>query len=365
MPLQHQKPQRLLALLSITGVLTSGGCQSGWNMPGTQLFGWGSSAPSAETLAGSGPSLTYPISPAEEHNPQAISSLASSSSSRGGPVGQSGAANAGTITASTATSNPGPFGPATAAATNQYYGPAAMAPPAGMPTSAGSALTGVAAQANGYPTGPYPTGASPSGISRSMSGQPTLATPATSSGGINATTAGLSSMSRPQTAPVAAGDGPNNPAADPAVNRYAMPNAVGNAPSSSVSTQLKDTPQTGLSGAQPTESSRGVPSTVGPESGYPYPQTLGPAAAATSSSEQSEKEGTDAAPSPYRPGSTGRSTDFALPSSPVGSSTAAGDWPSSETMPASMPPMPLPSSTPAPAGNGSGFSMPPLSPSGM
>jgi hypothetical protein len=363
MPLQHLKPQRLLTLLSITGALASSGCQSGWNMPGSQLFGWGSPPPSAETLAGSGPSLTYPISPAEEHSPQTISSLASSSASRGGAAAENGTAGGGLVTASTAAANPGPFGPAAPAATSQYYGPAAMAPPAGMPTNAGSAMTGVAAQANGYPTGPYPTGGSPAGITRSVSGQPTMTTPAamsgSGSGGITATTAGLSGMTRPGSASTATEGGPANRAADPAFNRYAMPNAAGGTPGTSVSTQLKDTPPTGMGGGHSAQSSPAAAATVGPEAGYPYPQTLGPPAAVAGSLEDDGTAAGEPTASPYRPGSTGRSTDFSLPPSTSGSGSTA------ELSPAAMPPMPLPSSSTAPATSSGGFSMPPLSPSGM
>ncbi len=170
-------------------------------------------------------------------------------------------------------------------------------------------------------------------------------------------------MGRPASLPTSADNGFTNPAADPALNRYAMPNAVSSTPGSSVSTQLKDTPHTGTGDGQAMPSSRGAPTTVGPDSGYPYPQTLGPAAAATGSAEHDENGAAETPASPYRPGSTGRSTDFSLPTSGSGSSVSGGA--STDFSSAPMPPLPLPTSSPAPASSSGSFSMPPLSPSGM
>ncbi len=56
-----------------TMALLSTGCRS---MPGMGMFGMRGSEPSAETLAGSGPSTTYPPPPSASVTPEAIASIA-------------------------------------------------------------------------------------------------------------------------------------------------------------------------------------------------------------------------------------------------------------------------------------------------
>ena len=104
-----------VALLAVACV-SSTGCKTGWQMPGKDLFSW-SKKPSESTLAGKGPSMTYPQNgPAANHTPNQI---------------------AGSPSPTTRPYVPGSSSPSTAMATN-------------------------AASANGYPTGPYTTNANTS-----------------------------------------------------------------------------------------------------------------------------------------------------------------------------------------------------------
>jgi hypothetical protein len=96
-------------------VLSSTGCKSGWKMPGKDMFSWGRK-PSETTLAGAGPSTTYPKSPALTSTPTQIPN--SSSTKPNAPLGM-----------------------------NSY-------------ASTGANGMGSAAAANGYQTGPYGTSAS-------------------------------------------------------------------------------------------------------------------------------------------------------------------------------------------------------------
>jgi len=74
---------RLAVLAMVSGAFLMTGCSSssGWKMPGSKMFSW-SKKPSETTLAGSGPSaIKYPDSPASKQNPQAIASAAAGTSS--------------------------------------------------------------------------------------------------------------------------------------------------------------------------------------------------------------------------------------------------------------------------------------------
>ncbi len=64
----------LVALCAVAAVMSTG-CKSGPRMPGMNMFAWGSK-PSPETLAGTGPSATYPVPPSVGATPSTIDSVA-------------------------------------------------------------------------------------------------------------------------------------------------------------------------------------------------------------------------------------------------------------------------------------------------
>ncbi len=92
-----QKRTKLKQQLLIAGcagmIVTASGCRSA--MPKWNMFSW-RSAPSAETLAGAGPTITYPTPPGESATPEAIASVAG---------GTSGPATRNVIAASAQTPN--------------------------------------------------------------------------------------------------------------------------------------------------------------------------------------------------------------------------------------------------------------------
>ena len=70
---KRTKLQQQLLIASCTGlIVASAGCRS--SMPKWNMFG--GKAPSAETLAGAGPTITYPAPPSESATPDAIASVA-------------------------------------------------------------------------------------------------------------------------------------------------------------------------------------------------------------------------------------------------------------------------------------------------
>ncbi|WP_372894597.1 hypothetical protein [Stieleria sp.] len=76
-----QKRTKLKQQLLIAGcagmIVTASGCRSA--MPKWNMFSW-RSAPSAEALAGAGPTVTYPAPPGESATPEAIASVAGGTS---------------------------------------------------------------------------------------------------------------------------------------------------------------------------------------------------------------------------------------------------------------------------------------------
>ena len=134
---------RLAVLAMVSGAFLMTGCSSssGWKMPGSKMFSW-SKKPSETTLAGSGPSaIKYPDSPASKQNPQAIASAAAGTTS-----GKSALAATGTGARSAQPTYTPPNGMANVA----------FAPPA------------AAAAANGYSVGPYNTYSQPGGAANSL-----------------------------------------------------------------------------------------------------------------------------------------------------------------------------------------------------
>ncbi|MCY2975429.1 MAG: hypothetical protein NTW52_12270 [Planctomycetota bacterium] len=144
---------RLAVLGMVSGACLFTGCSSssGWKMPGSKMFSW-SKKPSETTLAGAGPSsIKYPDSPASKQTPQAIASAAAGTapgkSGFGSPVGGA------TSLAATGT------GARTAQPT--YTPPNGMANVAFAPPAA-------AAAANGYSVGPYNTYSQPGGAANNL-----------------------------------------------------------------------------------------------------------------------------------------------------------------------------------------------------
>jgi hypothetical protein len=78
MRIKQQQQWMLFGLA--TAVITAGGCRS--SMPQWNLFGF-RNRPSAETLAGNGPTTTYPPPPSETATPTAIASVAGGTANRG------------------------------------------------------------------------------------------------------------------------------------------------------------------------------------------------------------------------------------------------------------------------------------------
>ncbi|MEL7337966.1 MAG: hypothetical protein AAFN70_17350, partial [Planctomycetota bacterium] len=166
--------RRLAVALAITAApLLMTGCSAtrGVSMASMNPFSW-NREPSAETLAGSGPTKTYgmPTSPSQQATPQAIDSIAAGTGSDAGFTVSDG-------TASSPGANASPYGRVAAAgygtqpygadatgnSTNAPYNAATYsAPPVANPNLAANA-NGYAAQASTYPTNmPGSAGAGPS-----------------------------------------------------------------------------------------------------------------------------------------------------------------------------------------------------------
>jgi hypothetical protein len=214
--------RKIFAVLFVT-VVGAGqtGCQSGWKMPSASIFPW-SKKPSESTLAGSNPSLAAPgsktgsfasgtgspASPASNNTP----ALLSSANARGGsPYGGAMGGNRSTIpTASDFT------------------------PPQANPTA------GLAANANGYQTGPYSMGGvktgltapSPYGAPNSMAANqpPNGFAPAT---GFNAP------GNQPQGRPANPGLAFTAPPQQPQFNNPGLPSASGFAPANGLPPQTQ------------------------------------------------------------------------------------------------------------------------------
>lgn len=137
---RHRALKRLCLVVLIASVT---GCKS--SLPKPNMFGF-KREPSAETLAGSGPSTTYPVSPSMGLNPEAIASTAAGAAAPSGLKPQTG-----NLAGGPSYGQASPQAPATngaAAAANGFYGaalpatPGSTAPstnlPAGMVAKTGS-----------------------------------------------------------------------------------------------------------------------------------------------------------------------------------------------------------------------------------
>jgi hypothetical protein len=132
--------RKIFALLMVSMIAAGQtGCQSGWKMPSTSIFPW-SKKPSESTLAGSNPSLTAPTAK--------TGSFASGTGTPSSPASN----NTPALLSSANTRTASPYGGVMGR--NQSTIPTAsdFTTPQANPTA------GLAANANGYQTGPYSMG---------------------------------------------------------------------------------------------------------------------------------------------------------------------------------------------------------------
>jgi hypothetical protein len=300
------KHMGFLACLGL--ILSSGvGCKTSWQMPGKDLFSFGKK-PSEETLAGKGPTTTYPASPASKYSPQQVASA---------PNG----ANQQAMYNATA--------------------PAGSTAPAGY-SAASANPVGSAAAANGYAAG-YPTG--PYGTQASMTRPASLP-------GSTAAAPGMPGASAPQ-----AGGAGGLPAMPGSASAPSMPNypqgystggysPVGYAPASS---PTPNNPAAALS--SPYQPARSMPP-AGPAAGA-MPAGFGAPVSNSPGMPGAMPGGMPGA----MPGAMGGMSPTGLPAAPMGA------MPGMSAPGASMPPA-SPASWAPPASNGSAGSMPmPFSPS--
>jgi len=166
-------------------------------MPKFNMFGF-KGEPSADALAGVGPTTTYPVSPSSGISPEAIASTAAGTVAPSGTKPQTSNIAAASPNFNSAASASSPAAPATnpaAAAANGFYGASgANAPTAATPASYGSATgtsggftygqnpnagktsTGIAAIPAGY--APNKPAITPSGLPAYAQTTPATATPA-------------------------------------------------------------------------------------------------------------------------------------------------------------------------------------------
>ncbi len=127
--------------IAVCGILivsiTSTGCRSGWKMPTPSMLSF-KKKPSAETLAGKGPTMTAPTSPATSQTPSLMAGTNGKSATKPSPYGTASQTNGPSVTPPSTTS--------LASATSPYAKPSTPMPG-----------QGAAATANGYATGPYNT----------------------------------------------------------------------------------------------------------------------------------------------------------------------------------------------------------------
>lgn len=145
--------------------ISATGCKSGWKMPGKDLFSW-NKKPSETTLAGQGPSMTYPSGPAANHTPTAIASTPTPKTSA--PNFQTAAYAGGT------TSAPGTMPSSAAAANNYQVGPYGMGN-SGAPNSLAnttSPVLGGNAAASGAGLNPAFANSNPAALAANRTAQP-------------------------------------------------------------------------------------------------------------------------------------------------------------------------------------------------
>ncbi len=325
----------------LVSVASNTGCKSGFSFPGSSMFAW-SKKPSQETLAGKGPTVTTPTSPAQGQTPGLIASTPPKTSIKSNPYGTSSLTNSST--------NPSLPSNTLASATTPY------SQPAGSSTKPSMGGMGSAAAANGYATGPYNT----YGQAANAAGSYAQAGAAYGQAVANNAATAVNNATAPYTAPV------NNAAAypglagttpvqtpnygEPAVPQipslqtysgqtanslYSMPNAQTNAVA-----------QNGPQSAFPVPPANMPTNTPSMSSYAPIGQGSGQLASGPTSTQAATagyavpSGGTQASTASYRPGSTQRTTgyDFSTTGTQVSPSLPANTATGTSNPGYSMPP---------------------------
>lgn len=267
---------------------TSAGCRtSSWNMPGSSFFSW-NREPDATKLAGNSTLPQYPESPATKHQPNAIASVGAGSA-EGSRV-------------------------ATASSTGSTYGYPAQ--------TVAAPKQGLAAQANGYQTGPYQVGEATNGSQ--PAGSPLPNPYGGSYAGVSSTTS-MPNVTLPSSVSNALNGGAANPSGTGAVVSYpstgdsaglpSYPSGTGSSKTSSPAAVGQSLPSMPSYPAAGSTSSTGNTNSMPAYPSYPAsPETTGgTATAAGSSSAHKTNSNTysgTAASGNYAPGTTSRSTGY-------------------------------------------------------
>lgn len=179
----NSKRTRIAFVGCTLAAVTAGGCRS--SMPGLNMFG-SNREPSAETLAGTGPTTTYPVPPSANAKPQAIDSIAADVS---GPKASESGPTTGTKAASPSAAQVAGMnfggGDVDMGATADIAASAGIGASAAAATSQKSSAANLAAaQANGFNPGGVATPASATGSGGGSATGFTGASPATKPAGI-------------------------------------------------------------------------------------------------------------------------------------------------------------------------------------
>lgn len=304
------------------------GCQSGWKMPSTNIFPW-SKKPSESMLAGSNPSLSAPSS-----------KTGTLSSTGAGPVSPAINSTPSLLSSTNPTNTrPSPYGSAQGGNNSKIPTSSDFTVPQTNPT------TGLAANANGYQTGPYSMAAArgtghtaPSpyggGSSLAASQPPTGFTPATGfNPATNAPTTGMMAQNAPSVSSSLPSMQPNGlpqASAQPAQQQPAMFAASGlpGLPNPQTAPQFAGLPQAGpmgLGSAAPAMvgsvpqgmANTNMASLPQPGAGFSMPNTATNGFSAAPQAMAASYSGA----SPYRPGSTSRSTAYDFSRQPSSSTS--------------------------------------------
>lgn len=294
------------------------------------MFGFGKSEPSAEMLAGSGPSMTYPSPPSASASPEAIASIAGGTavpdstspnptapSGFGTPSTQVASLNknvTGAINSAAAKANGFGTAPTYASSTTPSATPSApssYSAPSYATSSSGSSTTPSMASANLASSG----SAVPSGYRFGQTATPSMAATTTPA---PPTQTGISSYALSSGSPPSA-ILPSNAVPGASVASTQTPSAPATPPSASAFT-LPDAGSTSsidVAVATPSPSATSTSTTPAYNTAASVPATSSPAAAAPSNSGVAPVSG-------YMPGSTSGATGY--PSSGYPESNAGGSY---------------------------------------
>ncbi|QEF97090.1 hypothetical protein Mal15_11250 [Stieleria maiorica] len=305
--------KRQLLIAGCAGVMiTFTGCRSA--MPKWNMFSW-RSAPSAETLAGNGPTITYPAPPGEAATPEAIASVA---------AGTSGSPTPDAVVAARQSPNAPVTGfDATVAAANRSTPSTNLA----------------AAQANGFNvTSAAPASATPG------------KTVAANNSSVPSIPAGYQFGSKPSGQTSAA------PSQGGLASRYAMPSSY---PAPGASTSMPTSAPTGAGPSVPSTATAGL----GTSSGYTFPSGATPTGTQTAAASAASGFGlpSTGAPESTPTASGNAASGFALPDSMLKTAQTASGTSSAGSAPTNPQPF-MPKTTPAASPAASSIAGPAASP---